>query len=207
MFCRIWWLGEGLVGLAYEWDVFVSYPRDGQAGTWVHNHFLPVLRECLNSVLPHQPRIFTDDELPTGGIWSDDLKRALLHSRLLVAVWTPPFFRSNWCMAEWESMLAREAALAGDRPPRGLVYPVVFSDGDHFTPRAKQTQHRRDLNAFAYPYPAFRDSAAYLLFHDAMMDIAMEIEAHLRTIPAWCAGWPIVEPVVGNAPPLALAQL
>ena len=150
----------------YEWDVFVSYPRHGQVGRWVHNHFSPVLRECLDSVLPQQPRMFIDDGIATGQIWSNELRHALLHSRLLVAVWTPPFFRSPWCMTEWESMLAREAVLAGGRPPRGLVYPIVFSDGDHFAPRAKQTQYRRDLTAFAYPYP---DSGIQLLTYGSTM--------------------------------------
>ena len=173
----------------------------------MNNHFAPVLRDCLESVLPHAPRIFIDQAMPTGGNWSDDLKRALLSSRLLIAVWTPPYFRSGWCMAEWESMLARETALADGRPPRGLVYPVVYSDGNHFAQRAKQTQYRRDLTAFTYPFPSFRESAAYVGFHDAMMSVATEIETHLETIPEWQADWPIVEPVVAAAPAVALAEL
>jgi len=193
--------------LAYEWDIFISYPRDGQVGRWVTNHFAPVLRDCLDSVLPHAPRIFIDQAMPTGGNWSDDLKRALLRSRLLIAIWTPPYFRSEWCMAEWESMLAREAALAGGRPSRGLVYPVVYSDGNHFAQRAKQTQYRRDLTAYTYPFASFRESAEYVGFHDAMMSIAAEIETHLETIPEWQADWPIVEPVVAAAPAIALAEL
>ena len=193
--------------MAYEWDVFVSYPREGQVGRWVHNHFLPLLRDCLESTLPHQPRVFIDAEMPTGGMWPQQLKQALLHSQLLVPVWTPPFFRSRWCMAEWESMLARETALGEALPPRGLVYPVVYSDGDHFAQRAKQTQHKRSLAAFTYPFPGFRDSVAYLPFHDEMMAMAAEIEAHLRTIPPWQSDWPIVEPAVDDAPPVALAML
>ncbi|MBZ9862302.1 TIR domain-containing protein [Mesorhizobium sp. CA12] len=193
--------------LAYEWDVFISYPRHGQVGTWVSNHFAPVLRECLDSVLPQQPRVFIDNGIETGVIWSDVLKQALLRSRLLVAIWTPPFFRSHWCMSEWESMLAREAFLAGGRPPRGLVYPVVYSDGNHFAQKAKQTQFRRDLTAFTYPYPGFRDSAAYLAFHDAMMAIAADIETHLQTVPPWQADWPIVDPPVEAPPPVALLEL
>jgi len=193
--------------LAYEWDVFVSYPREGQVGRWVHNHFLPLLRDCLESTLAHQPRVFIDAEMPTGGVWPQQLKQALLHSQLLIPVWTPPFFRSRWCMAEWESMLAREIVLGEAVPPRGLVYPVVYSDGDHFAQRAKQTQYKRSLSAFTYPFPGFRDSATYLPFHDAMMEMAAEIEAHLATIPPWQPDWPTVEPVIDDAPPIALARL
>ncbi len=193
--------------MAYEWDVFISYPRSGQVGAWVGNHFAPVLRDCLESVLPQQPRIFIDHSLETGVAWSDALKQALLRSRLLVAVWTPPFFRSPWCMAEWESMLEREAVLAGGRPPRGLIYPVVYSDGNHFALKAKQTQFRRDLTKFTYPQPGFRDSVAYLGFHDTMMDIAAEIETHLQTVPPWQDHWPIIEPAVEASAPVALLEL
>lgn len=104
-------------------------------------------------------------------------------------------------------MLEREDALGAVRPPRGLVYPVVYSDGNHFSLRAKQTQFRRDLTAFTYPYPGFRESATYLTFHDAMMDIAAEIETHLQTIPPWQADWPIVEPEAEAQPPVALLEL
>ena len=182
--------------MAYEYDIFLSYPRKGQVCPWVYNHFLPLLRNCLDSHLEQEPRIFVDSAQPTGVRWPDYIKDALLHSRLLVAVWTPPYFRSLWCLAEWNSMLQRESVLiqTGNNPPRGLVYPVVYSDGDHFHPRAKETQYRRNLSAFTYPYPCYRHSSAYLPFHDAMMSMAEELEAHLSEIPEWEANWPVVEP-------------
>ena len=31
----------------YEFDIFLSYPRAGLVGPWVHNHFKPVLRKLL----------------------------------------------------------------------------------------------------------------------------------------------------------------
>ena len=53
-------------------------------------------------------------------------------------------------------MLQRESALiqTGNNPPRGLVYPVVYSDGDHFHPRAKETQYRAILVHLPIPIPA-----------------------------------------------------
>lgn len=93
-------------------------------------------------------------------------------------------------------MLERELLLRrpGDSPSRGLVYPVVYSDGDHFPPRARETQYRPDLSEFTYPYSCFIESPAYLRFHDAMMSIAAEIENHLSESPEWQANWPVVEP-------------
>ena len=195
--------------MAYEYDIFLSYPRKGQVSTWVHNHFFPLLRECLDGQLVQEPRIFVDETQPTGVQWPDNIREALLHSRLLVAVWTPPYFRSPWCLAEWTSMLERESALtqAGHNPQRGLVYPVIYSDGDHFDPRAKDTQVQRNLSAFTYPYPCFKHSVAYLPFHDAMMDIAGEIETHLAEIPEWEAGWPVIEPENTDVPYMTLPRL
>jgi len=194
--------------LAYEYDIFLSYPRSGQVGQWVHNHFLPVLRDCLDVQLAEVPRIFVDTAQPTGVEWPENIMEALLRSRLLVAVWTPPFFRSLWCTAEWASMLEREKLLAvsGRKPHRGLVYPVVYSDGKYFDPRANVTQ-ARDLTAYTYPYPGFRESAAFLKFHDVVMSIAEEIGRHLEEIPDWEPDWPIIKPRPTSAPAIGLASL
>ena len=195
--------------MAYEYNVFLSYPRKGQVCPWVHNHFLPLLRDCLDSRLQEEPRIFVDTSQPTGVRWPEHVKNALLSSQLLVAVWTPPYFRSPWCLAEWNTMLERESVLqhSGNSPNRGLVYPVVYSDGDHFHHRAKETQYRRDLSRFTYPYPCFKESSTYLPFHDAMMSIAEEIESHLLEIPDWQAHWPVVEPDLVATPHMELPRL
>ena len=182
--------------MGYEYDIFMSYPRAGQVGSWVQKHFLPVLRECLIAHLADEPRIFVDYTQPTGVQWPDNIKNALLKSRLMVAVWTPPYFRSHWCVAEWCSMLEREQSLAqsGCKPDRGLVYPVIYSDGKHFDQKARETQYRKDLSNFTYPYDCFKDSTAYLRFHDTIMTISQEIEEHLSEIPDWQPDWPIATP-------------
>ena len=195
--------------MAYEFDIFISYPRAGQVGPWVQNHFLPVLRDCLDVHLADNPRIFVDIAQSTGVQWPENIQEALLKSRLMVAVWTPPYFRSDWCVAEWGSMLERENRLAQDgcKPNRGLVYPVIYSDGKHFDPRAKTTQYKRDLSKYTCPYPCFKDSTAYLGFHDTIMAIAQEIEEHLGEIPDWQPNWPIVAPEPLPASPVNLAGI
>ena len=195
--------------MAYEFDIFMSYPRAGQVGPWVQNHFFPVLRDCLEVHLDHNPRIFVDSAQPTGVQWPQNIKDALLKSRLMVAVWTPPYFRSDWCFAEWSSMLEREKQLAQDgcKPNRGLVYPVIYSDGKHFDPRAKDTQYRRDLSKYTCPYPCFKESTTYIDFHNTIMEIAQEIEEHLGEVPAWQPNWPIVVPEPSHASPVNLVGI
>lgn len=181
--------------MSYEWDIFISYPHSRFAKPWVHNHFKPLLEGCLEAVLPAEPRIFLDTEQPTGGAWPNRLRNALQRSKLLVAVWTPPYFQSNWCMAEWETMLAREEIFQKQKiaPERGLIYPVVYSDGDHFDVRAQNTQQRADLRMYTFPFDGFRDSSSYVDFYNTLMEISEEIEVHLSQVPDWQPGWPIVE--------------
>jgi hypothetical protein len=130
--------------LSYRYDVFLSYRRSwpGNAGRWVRNHFHRLLVDCLSDQLDWEPKVFFDLEAETGSHWPSMLEDALLHSKMLVGVWSPPYFRSAWCLAEWKTMLAREQIVAPARPA-GLVYPVVFSDKDNFPPAAQNRQDRR----------------------------------------------------------------
>lgn len=113
----------------------------------------------------------------------------------MVAIWTPPYFRSDWCMAEWESMMKREAYLAEAGSPMvgGLVMPVVFSDGANFDPRAKETQSR-DFSKLNYQHECFKESQKYLDLDDAVRALAEEIEHRIANAPAWDAAFPIADP-------------
>lgn len=181
-------------GVSYRYDVFLSYRRSGygNASQWVRNHFHPLLVNCLSDELDWEPRIFFDLEAETGSYWPSLLERALLHSKMLVAVWSPPYFRSAWCLAEWRSMLAREQLVTPDEPD-GLVYPVVFSDSTSF-PQAAVDRQSRDLKAWSNPFPSFRQSHDYHHFHRAMVDIAAELGRKLHKAPEWQPDWPVCRP-------------
>lgn len=118
----------------YQYDVFISCRRPNPVGGWVKNHFHPLLVEWLSQAMPYEPEIFIDAEgIETSDDWPLKLRQALLGSRCLVTVWSADYFRSAWCMAEWKSMAKREDLLGYRTPenPSGLVYPVVFFDGEH----------------------------------------------------------------------------
>jgi TIR domain len=191
----------------YAFDVFLSYRRSGpgNSGQWVRNHFHPLLRDCLADQLGWAPRVFLDVETETGTIWPDHLEHALLRSRMLVCVWTPPYFRSPWCLAEWETMQARERLLDG-RLDCALVYPVVFSDSDSFPPAARSRQ-ARDLKPWSNPFPAFRDSRDYDDLYKEMTGIAIELAGMLPRTPPWTDGWPVCRPAAPTPPPPDLPML
>ncbi|AXX31228.1 hypothetical protein APASM_3863 [Actinosynnema pretiosum subsp. pretiosum] len=123
----------------YQFDVFLSYRRSGQgnAAAWVRDHFHRMLVDCLADELG-RTEVFIDLEVETGVEWPSLLRDALARSKVLVAVWSPPYFHSPWCLAEWWTMEAGERALAGTTR---LVYPLRYSDGELFPEEAKLRQH------------------------------------------------------------------
>jgi hypothetical protein len=179
----------------YRYDVFLSYRRSGAGGVapWVRNHFLHLLTDCLADEMAGEPRIFIDERQDLGGYWPATLARALDASRVLVPVWSPKYFTSRWCVAEWQTILRREQlfGLATERQPLGLVYPVVFSDGDHFPNEARHRQ-AADFKKWAVPAKSYRKTRGYVGLHKAVREFAGELAPRLRQVPDWQAGWPAV---------------
>jgi hypothetical protein len=99
-------------------------------------------------------------------------------------------------MAEWTTMKAREI-LVRSKPPEPffpLVYPIVFSDGEHFPEEAKTIQSELDFRAFAYPYAVFQKSEKYLDFHDRVQWVAEDLAKRLRAPPPWDPEWAALAP-------------
>lgn len=180
----------------YTHDVFVSYAHKGGVPEWVQNHLVPVLRETLQDELADEPALFFDRDIGIGERWPDALERALMQSRLLLCIWSPAYFRSGWCLAEWRTMLARQEFVTsqsgGEVPP--LIYPIVYSDGLHFPEDAQATQQAQLFKGYAYPYPQFRESREYLAFHDLVRTLAQQLAGRLREVPDWTSDWRVVRP-------------
>jgi hypothetical protein len=188
----------------YLYDIFVSYRRAGNVAGWVQTHLLDVLQNCLADELDRKPEIFIDKRIETGLFWPDEIEAGLRHSRLMIAVLSPPYFTSKWCMAEWASMTLREEAL---NLKSGLILPLVFSDGDKF-PDAAKLRQGRSMKLWGYPYPQFSQSPAFLEFHDEVRNVAQEIVPRLDAVPPWNAQWPIRRPdLVSAHPPAMLPEL
>jgi hypothetical protein len=188
----------------YQYDVFISYRRAGNVANWVQLHLSRVLARCLEDELDRAPVLFIDNDMETGSRWPDKLETSLRQSRLMIAVLSPPYFTSPWCVAEWRSMFLRERVLELNG---GLILPLVFSDGDKF-PDDARTRKPKSMKEWGYPYPQFADSPAFLSFHDAVRQLAGQIARQLETVPAWDANWPVERPDAVLAPmPAALPEL
>jgi hypothetical protein len=194
--------------MGYEYDVFLSYPRQGYSGDWVRNHFHDALVGFLDQEMAEEPRVYFDQEQAIGVNWPANVRRALLRSKILVAVWCPPYFRSDWCMAEWASMRAREQklGLATTERPQGLVVPVVSADGKTFPNEARGTQWR-DMSQWNFPTAEFGRTAEYVEFHREMRTFAGELSGLIAAVPDWADDWPVDTPPPENPPAFGLPRL
>lgn len=180
----------------YAYDVFLSYPRNSFVEAWVRDLLYPMLRDELSHLLPDRdPRIFVDFNIPTGEQWPTSLRRALLHSRCLVGVWSAQYFRSSWCLAEWKTMHERGVRFGGSR----LVLPLVVRDGDTFPSDARGTQ-MWDFKQLCYDADAIRNTHPKLYaLHQAIQAFAEELLSSLMSVPVWSADFPICMPEPDDA--------
>ena len=179
----------------YEFDLFLSYRRGGTVPDWVHNHLYPMLLDCLTDELSRTPSIFLDSTMETSVHWPSGLERALRRSRLLLPVWSPQYFTSPWCLAEWQTMLAREAAssLATEEQPQGLIYPLVFAAWRGLPDEAKK-RRCRNMKLWNIPYPQYRNTEDYINLHREIRYVAEELATQIDRVPQWQPDWPVVLP-------------
>ena len=131
--------------MSYEYDVFISYLRNEERLRWVRDVFLPLFTAYLSECMPEarRPKIFLDEKSIGGGTnWPLRLAQALSSSRILVGLWTPTYFSSDWCLTEFELMYnrARECGLCTARHPQELVVPATLQDGESFPEQAQEIQ-------------------------------------------------------------------
>ena len=180
----------------YEFDVFISYSRLGSAPKWLMNHFYPKLKDCLADQVAPAPKVFVDKGMPRGVHWPTQLQKALHRSKIMVAVLTPPYFESRWCLAELRSMHAREKllGLGGPDRPQGLIYPVLYSDSRNFPAEEGLERSWWDFKELANPDLVFQESREWISFHRRVTEFAEDLVDLLGQVPQWRPDWPLIDP-------------
>lgn len=198
----------------YKYDVFISYlrtdPNGEEAATsiWVREYLHQELKLWLPGTMPpgYKTQVFLDDiSIRTGTEWPLALQQALQTSRCLLAVLSSQYFGSQWCLAELETMRAREKLLGlrTEDNPSGLIYAVAFS-GHKFFPDTIRTIQQKDLSEFAYTHSKFKDSPKYESFQDAIKKVCQDLGEMLENASTWQNNWPVVLP---EQPLRAVVQL
>jgi len=173
--------------MAYRHDVFLSYTTEFPYGNWVHDLLLPFLGGYLHNELRRRIDIFVDrDGIRAGDDWPARLKEALVHSKSMVAVWSPSYFDSKSCVAELAVMMYRERKL-GYRTtanPGGIVLPIVVHDGEYFPETARKMQWL-DCNEFARIGRGFAETPKYIEFQDKLRVWARGAASAIEQAPPW----------------------
>jgi hypothetical protein len=125
--------------MPYRYDVFISYRNQPGLVSWVRDHFQPLLQTWLDNEFPTGATIFRDKvSIEAGDEWSVSIKEALADSRFVIAVLTPQYFQSKWCLAEWHSLVNRGALHEQTR--NKLLIPIRYSNGLFFPEIATKRQ-------------------------------------------------------------------
>ena len=181
----------------YVYDVFISYRHKKPELDWFENHFLPELELWLPYYMKRKPEIFQDKKIEPGMNWMAMLSQALLMSRCLVTIWSPEYFRSNWCEAELQAMLERERLLGRrtNQKPLGLIYPVLYAGADCLPSDVPAIQYK-DMSNLNFPYPVFKNTILYLDFVKQIQELCQELSVMIQSAPPWQAVWPVVTPEI-----------
>jgi hypothetical protein len=180
----------------YQYEVFISYRRDPPVASWVDRYFYPELCQWLPQYLPpeYPCRIFIDKCMSTGTAWPQALKDSLLRSRCLLPVLSAPYFASDWCLSEFESMMKRWRKIS----PRStwnqpsVVYPVEFAGGEYFPDQVKGLQIRK-MHEWAIDAESFRKTNGYVDFQREMKLICKELAGMIQDAPGFDPTWPTID--------------
>ncbi|MFG2343751.1 TIR domain-containing protein [Streptomyces phaeochromogenes] len=177
----------------YSIDVFVSYSRRaGWARQWIDNHFYPNLKKCLEDEIGSTSVVFIDKQMKekVGMPWPDLLAERLGESRLMIPVLSPPYFESEWCVAEWHTMEKREK----EEETPGLIYPIVFSDGKKFPESVQGRQLCKKFKKYNNPHLSFKETEPYNHFYREVKRLARRVSERIENVPPWREDWPVLKP-------------
>jgi hypothetical protein len=172
----------------YVYDVFLSYKRNEIVGRWVNDFFYPILRGWLTEANDGlAPKIFFDREcIDWGDDWKDRLIAAVKTSRVLLAICSPSYFRSNWCTFEWLSFAKREQVAKASR----LRIPVKHNDGHSF-PDDVWALQMMDFSDCVSASTAFSSSPRALILEDKVRQLAPTLAKAMQEAPAFQLDWPV----------------
>jgi hypothetical protein len=173
----------------YEYDVFVSYTHEPPVGPWVREFFVAELKQWLSAgELTFEPRIFWDKtSLGAGDLLLPNLRRCILYSKCIVPVWSNDYFRSSWCVAEWESFRRRGEAVG--LQTSGLVIPVRFV-GKNFPPKANEVLSE---NFYEFSSLVGKDSQKFELFRQRVQAFSERVAKVVLSAPPHRVDWPVID--------------
>ncbi len=177
--------------MSYQYDVFLSYNRKFPHGQWVDEIFYPLFIPYLEDALNEEVSIFRDmEEIEGGSAWPQRLKNALAHSKCMVSVLSPSYFRSEWCMKEFVVMHHRQRQLGylTVEKPNGLIIPLNLFDGEYFPDYANELQ-MLDCRNFNGVGEGMKRTQLYIDFQGVLQEWVCDVAKTVNNAPDWDAVW------------------
>ena len=178
------------VFVSYCWRARAEYGRRDEFRA-ICDQFSKLLDEKLMGELgsPSSTCVFIDRDCKNGRDYRESIADALHHSAVLVPILDAPYFSSNWCGAEWEIFVQREAALGLGKE---LIFPLHWQDGHSFSSDAK-FRNPFDMRDHNCVYGRAEPSKAYEDFQQKVNEIARRIASTVQRVPPHANSWPRLE--------------
>ncbi len=176
--------------MSYKYDIFISY-NHSVIDDWLVEHFIPLSVWHFESSLGYRPEIFIDrDGILTGDSWPERLSNALSHSKCLMAILSPSYFNSTWCIYELTTMLKREEqnGFRIKKKPEGLIIPINVSNGRSFPEIIKNIQYF-DCRDYVIKGDAFKSSPIYVDFQRKIKTWSADVAKCIENAPIWKKEW------------------
>jgi MinD-like ATPase involved in chromosome partitioning or flagellar assembly len=168
-------------GKDYKWDLYVSY-----RGLSFVNAMVEKLLERLRQYLTADIRIFWHrQEVVLEDTWPE-LKDALLHSRLLLAILTPEYFEHRQNVAEWRTFNERERLTDTGEP---LILPIIFRGATDDLPPDARMREFVDIRYLVSPR-----QLDTIRSRRTIESLAESVARTLSRVPPFRPDFPLVDP-------------
>lgn len=167
----------------HEFDLFFSYStRDV---SWVRQFFDDLLAD-INRLASADICPFLDRaRLQPGHIWNEQILASVADSAILVPIFSPRFFESDYCQKEVNEFLVAHKlnlnAFASGMAFRGQIVPIKLlcaASSDHVLARVQAQAFYAERDGVPYEYPASSQE-----YRDALRRAAYAIAQTLEALP------------------------
>lgn len=173
----------------YQYDVFLSYKRGGPKEEWVKEIFLPLFQNDLSQNLARNATIFLDtSEIKEGTKWADVLGDSLAKSKCMVAILTPLYFDSQWCVYEFSMMNYRQEKLRQEnllRTNESLLAPFLQQGPTAGFPSYVPQLQLLDYSKYNRVGKGFKDSSDYDELQMKITKDAARVALSVGSAPSW----------------------
>jgi cellulose biosynthesis protein BcsQ len=153
-----------------DYDVFVSYANEATIlREWLYP-FVAAVSQALAAELGRPVSIHLEAEVPANADWPRPYSVMLSRSRVMLAVLTPRYFASSWCLFEWQAFEGREDATAADR---ARIVPLALRGVSELPPRFRE---RAFVDGSAVTLQGSLDATSQLLVGEVAKAVASALE-------------------------------